>query len=78
MKNQIQINNLKGKKLKKGVDKRFINTLRHFGKLQDLIENEYHDCITQFDIEFCSSKPFLIATVLKMVNSNALDIFKIN
>ncbi len=46
------------KNLKNGIDKRFIKNLKHFGKLQELIENKYHECITQFDIENCRSKPF--------------------
>ncbi len=58
------------KNLKNGVEKeedhkRFIKTSRCFGKLEELIENKYHDCINQFDIEFGRSNFFLIATVLK-------------
>ena len=45
------------KNLKNGVEKeedhkRFIKTLRRFGKLEKLIENKYHECTTQFDIDF--------------------------
>ncbi len=60
-----RITNLKNVVEKNEDSKRFIKTLRRFGKLQELIENKNHDCITQFDIEFCRSKTFLIATVLK-------------
>ncbi len=59
------MNNLKNGVEKEKDHKRFIQTLRRFGKIQELIENKYHDCITQYDLEFCRSKTFLIATVLK-------------
>jgi hypothetical protein len=48
-----------------GVEMRFIDTMRHFVKLRELIKNKYHDCIIQFDVEYCRVNPFFIATVLK-------------
>ena len=47
--------------VKKKDSKRCVETLRRFDKLEELIENKYHDCITQFDIEFGRSIFFLIA-----------------
>jgi hypothetical protein len=59
-----RFNNLKGVE-RKEFHKRVIKTCRRFEKLQDLIENKYYDCRTQFDEYFCRSKSCLIATVLK-------------
>ncbi len=59
------MNNLKNGLEKEEDFNKFIETLCCFGKLQELIENKYHDYITQFYIEFYRSTPFLIATVSK-------------
>ncbi len=56
--------NLKGEE-KKEHHKRFIENLNHFETLEGLIEKKSNDCITQFENDFCRTKPFLAATVLK-------------
>ncbi len=50
---------------KNGVEIRFIKTMRHFVKLRELIKNRYHDCIIQFDVEFCRLKLFFYSNSIK-------------